>query len=299
MTIITFFSALFISTIAAWFSIAGLIAIFPGAPVAVGLMGAALEMGKLVSASWIYRFWNNTNILMRMYFIMAVMVLSLITSVGIFGYLTRAHVEGTQGLDANTEQITLLDEQITTERENIASARQALQQMDAAVNNMVGDVNRVERAVQIRNSQRRERTSLTTSITESNTKIQQLQKQKAELNVGQRKLETEVGPIKYVAQLVYGTDDATTLDKAIQLLTLMLIFVFDPLAILLVIAANLTMKQNMKSVELKPTVIPPTKNFADALNKSEPETRVNNTTNMEMDWNPGSWFKMVKSPKRK
>jgi uncharacterized protein YoxC len=295
MTLITFFSALFISTIAAWFSIAGLIAIFPGAPVAVGLMGAALELGKLVSASWIYRFWQKTNILMRMYFIVAVMVLSLITSVGIFGYLTRAHVEGTQGLDANTEQITMLDEQITAERDNITSSRQALQQMDAAVNNMVGDVNRVERAVQIRNSQRRERTSLTASITESNTKIQQLQKQKAELNVGQRKLETEVGPIKYVAQLVYGTDDATTLDKAIQLLTLMLIFVFDPLAILLVIAANLTMKRD----EQKPVVIPPTKNFADALNKSEPETRVNNTTNMEMDWNPGSWFKMVKSPKGK
>ena len=294
MTLITLFSALFISSIAAWFSIAGLIAIFPGAPVAVGLMGAALEMGKLVSASWIYRFWNKTNILMKGYFIVAVMVLSLITSVGIFGYLTRAHVEGTQGLDANTEQITLLDEQITTERDNVASARQALQQMDAAVNNLVGDVNRVERAVQIRNSQRRERASLTASITESNTKIQQLQKQKAELNVGQRKLETEVGPIKYVAQLVYGADDATTLDKAIQLLTLMLIFVFDPLAILLVIAANLSMKK-----ETPVTVIPPTKNFADALNKSEPATRVDNTTNMDMDWNPGSWFKMVKSPKRK
>lgn len=295
MTLITLFSALFISTIAAWFSIAGLIAIFPGAPVAVGLMGAALEMGKLVSASWIYRFWNKTNILMKGYFIVAVMVLSLITSVGIFGYLTRAHVEGTQGLDANTEQITLLDEQITTERDNVTSARQALQQMDAAVNNLVGDVNRVERAVQIRNSQRRERASLTTSITESNTKIQQLQKQKAELNVGQRKLETEVGPIKYVAQLVYGADDATTLDKAIQLLTLMLIFVFDPLAILLVIAANLSMKKE----ELKSVVIPPTKNFAASLNKTEPEPRVDNTTSMDTDWNPGSWFRIVKSPKTK
>jgi hypothetical protein len=172
MTLITLFSALFISTIAAWFSIAGLIAIFPGAPVAVGLMGAALEMGKLVSASWIYRFWNNTNILMRMYFIVAVMVLSLITSVGIFGYLTRAHVEGTQGLDANTEQITLLDEQIVMERDNVASARQALQQMDAAVNNLVGDTSRVERALQIRNSQRRERTSANSRIAKTEIRIE-------------------------------------------------------------------------------------------------------------------------------
>jgi len=194
MILLTLFSALFISTIAAWFSIAGLIAIFPGAPVAVGLMGAALEVGKLVSASWIYRFWNNTNILMKMYFITAILVLSLITSVGIFGYLTRAHVEGTQGLDANTEQITLLDEQIVMERDNVAVARQVLQQMDAAVNNLVGDVNRVERAVQIRNSQRRERAATTATITESNKKIQQLQKQKSELNVGQRKLEVKWVP---------------------------------------------------------------------------------------------------------
>lgn len=298
MTIITLLSALFISTIAAWFSIAGLIAIFPGAPVAVGLMGAALELGKLVSASWIYRFWKKTNVLMKTYFITAILVLSLITSVGIFGYLTRAHVEGTQGLDANTDQIALLDEQIGMERDNITSSRQALQQMDAAVNNLVGDVTRVERAVQIRNSQRRERTSLTASITESNTKIQQLQIQKLELNVGQRKLETEVGPIKYVAQLVYGVDDAITLDKAIRLLTLMLIFVFDPLAILLVIAANLSMKEKDQSKKMNPVVLPPTKNFAETAHNAEPVVQ-NNTTDMEMEWNPASWFKIVKSPKRK
>lgn len=294
MILLTLFSALFISTIAAWFSIAGLIAIFPGAPIAVGLMGAALELGKLVSASWIYRFWQKTNVLMKTYFITAIVVLSFITSIGIFGYLTRAHVEGTQGLDANTEQITLIDEQIISERENLTTSRQALQQMDAAVNNLVGDVNRVERAVQIRNNQRRERTSLASAIAESNKKIQELQKQKSELNVGQRKLETEVGPIKYVAQLVYGADDTSTLDKAIRLLTLLLIFVFDPLAILLVIAANLSLK---KSSDTK--VIPPTKNFAEALNNSEPATRVENTTSMDTDWNPGSWFKIVKSPKSK
>lgn len=292
MILLTLFSALFISTVAAWFSIAGLIAIFPGAPVAVGLMGTALEMGKLVSASWIYRFWNKTNMLMRTYFIVAIMVLSFITSIGIFGYLTRAYVEGTEGLNDNAEQISLLDEQILVERENITASRGALQQMDAAVNNLVGDANRVERAVQIRNSQRRERSTLSASITESNGKIAELQKQKSELSVGQRKLETEVGPIKYVAQLVYGTDDSTTIDKAVRLLVLLLIFVFDPLAILMVIAANLSMKK-----ETSVTVVPPTKNFAETLSKSEPATHVENTTNMNIDWNPESWFKIVKKPK--
>ena len=293
MILLTLFSALFISSVAAWFSIAGLIAIFPGAPVAVGLMGSALELGKLVSASWIYRFWNKTNILMRVYFISAIVVLSFITSIGVFGYLTRAYAEGTEGLDANSEQIALLDAQISIEQDNVNVSRTTIQQLDKAVSNL-NDSSRVERAIQVRNSQRRERTDLNSTIATSNQKIAELKKQKAELNLGQRKLETEVGPIKYVAQLVYGADDTNTIDKAVRLLVLLLIFVFDPLAILMVIAANMSMKK-----EVAKTVLPPTKNFADAINKSEPATKVENTTSMEMDWNPGSWFRIVKSPKGK
>ena len=291
MILLTLFSALFISSVAAWFSIAGLMAIFPGAPVAVGLMGSALELGKLVSASWIYRFWNKTNILMRVYFISAIVVLSFITSIGVFGYLTRAYAEGTEGLDANSEQIALLDAQISIEQDNVNVSRTTLQQLDKAVSNL-NDSSRVERAIQVRNSQRRERTDLNSTIATSNQKIAELKKQKAEFNLGQRKLETEVGPIKYVAQLVYGADDTNTIDKAVRLLVLLLIFVFDPLAILMVIAANISMKKDVPK-----TVIPPTKNFADALNKTEPATKAENITDMDMDWNPGSWFRMVKRPK--
>lgn len=286
MIIITLLSALFISSVAAWFSIAGLIAIFPGAPIAVGVMGSALEMGKLVAASWIYRFWKNTNILMRSYFIVAVAVLSFITSIGIFGYLTRAYVEGTQGLGENSEQIVLLDEQIQIERDNVASSRLAIQQLDAAVNKLITDSLRVERGVQIRNAQRNERSTLASTISTSNVKITELQKQRAELNVGQRKLETEIGPIKYVAQLVYGADDTITIDKSVRLLILLLIFVFDPLAILMIVAANISMKKNGASV-----IVPPTKNFAESVNTTD------NTTKMDTNWTPERWFKMVKKPK--
>lgn len=292
MIYLTLFSAFFISSVAAFFSIAGLIAIFPGATVAVALMGGALELAKLVSASWVYRFWDKTNLLLKTYFISAIVVLSFITSIGIFGYLTRAHIEGTEGLGANSEQIALLEQQIVSERENIDASRTALSQMDAAVNNLVGNVNKVERAVQIRNTQRRERASLSSSISESNKKIQELQKQKSILNVDQRKLETEVGPIKYVAQLVYSNDDGNSIDRAVRLLIFMLIFVFDPLAILLVIAANIEIKNKPEKIK-PPIVIPPTKNLSNS-------TKINiddNTTSMPGDWNPGSWFKMVKKPK--
>ncbi len=293
MIIITLLSALFISSVAAWFSIAGLIAIFPGAPIAVGIMGSALELGKLVAASWIYRFWSKTNILMRSYFISAIVVLSFITSIGVFGYLTRAYAEGTEGLDANSEQIALLDAQIAIEQDNVSASRTTLQQLDKAVSNL-NDSSRVERAIQVRNSQRRERTDLNSVIATSNQKIAELKKQKAELNLGQRKLETEVGPIKYVAQLVYGADDTSTIDKAVRLLVLLLIFVFDPLAILMVIAANISMKN--KPLEITKTIIPPTKNFAETI-KSESAINPNNTTKMDTDWNPGSWFRIVKKPK--
>jgi hypothetical protein len=249
-------------------------------------MGTALEMGKLVAASWIYRFWKNTNILMRSYFIVAIAVLSFITSIGIFGYLTRAYVEGTQGLGENSEQIVLLDEQIQIERDNVASSRLAIQQLDAAVNKLIADSLRVERGVQIRNAQRNERSTLASTMSTSNVKITELQKQRAELNVGQRKLETEIGPIKYVAQLVYGADDTTTIDKSVRLLILLLIFVFDPLAILMMVAANISMKKNGASV-----IVPPTKNFAESVNITD------NTTKMDTNWTPERWFKIVKKPK--
>lgn len=287
MTIITLLSAAFISSIAAWFSIAGLVAIFPGSTIAISLMGVALELGKLVAASWIYRYWNVANRLMRMYFITAVMVLSFITSIGIFGYLTKSHVEGTQGLDTNAEQILLIDNQIAQEQTAIDDARKTIQQLDVAILSLSSTERSAERAIRLRATQRNERVSLNETIKNSNKKMVELRAERAKMNVGQRQLETEVGPIKYVAQLVYSSDDATTISKAVRLLTMMLIFVFDPLAILLVIAANMTMKMNKE--EHKKVMIEPTKNFVESMQ--------NNITPMDNDWNPGSWFKMVKKPK--
>jgi len=298
MILLTLLSALFISSVASWFSIAGLIAIFPGASVAVGLMGTALEIGKLVAASWLYQSWESSNKLMKAYFFSAVTILSLITSIGIFGYLTRAHVEGTQGLNAGSEQVALLDEQITIDKQNILSSRAALQQMDAAVNNLVGNEKTTERALAVRSSQRMERATLTKDILTSNSHIVDLQKQKSILNKDQRKLETEVGPIKYFAQLVYASDNLETIDKAVRVLILMLIFVFDPLAILLVIAANISAKNAPKNT-VTSTPTPNSTENIQPRNKSKIRLDFGDekSTPMKEDWNPGAWFKMVKRPK--
>lgn len=287
MIITTFLSAFFISSIAAWFSIAGLIAIFPGAPIAVGLMGAALELGKLVSASWLYRSWDSANKWMKLYFIGAIFTLSFITSIGIFGYLTRAHVEGTESLNNNNEQIELINNQIEQEQTVLDDARKALQQLDASINILSNSTRTAERAIVLRNNQRKERSTLNDVIKNSNEAMIKLRAEKAQLSVGQRKLETEVGPIKYVAQMVYGDDDTATLEKSIRLLTILLIFVFDPLAILLVVASN----QQMKTPPLSKIIVKENKPV-----KEKKPRKKDNVTNMT-DWNPGSWFKMVKTPK--
>lgn len=244
--LILFCSGLFISTIAAWVSIIGLSSIFPGAIFTVTLMGIALEIGKLTSVSWLYRFWNKTNFILKIYFTCAILILSIINSIGVFGYLSKAHIEGTQGIEAGSDQIGLLDAQIEIEKQTIQSNRSALQQMDGVVNKLTASERTTERAVQVRSSQRRERSTLNTEIVVSNKKIVELQQQKSLLSVAQRKLETDVGPIKYVAQFVYGKKDTDTIEHAITILILILILVFDPLAILLLVAANMQLSEIRK-----------------------------------------------------
>lgn len=308
MTFLLLFSGAFISAVAAYFSIAGLVAIFPGSVSAVATMGVALELGKLVSASWIYRSWNKVNFLIKGYFVSAVLVLSFITSIGIFGYLSKAHIEGTQGLDNNSSQVEFLDSQIETERQRIESSRNSLRQLDAVVNNLSIAETTTERAIQVRNSQRRERTALNAEITEANKTLQTLQQERLVLTADQRKLEVEVGPIKYVAKFVYGTEDSSTIDKAVILLTLLLIFVFDPLAILLLVAANINMKKPDEVKEqIQPEKKKPTQQKKVELKKSEkkelPKTSdiaitKKNIHNMKEEWNPSNWFKMVKGPEK-
>ena len=212
---------------------------------------------------------------------------------GVFGYLTKSHIEGAENLDANTEQLSLLDSQILIERENISAQKQNLQQLDIAVNTLSQTQRTTERAITIRNTQRRERSSIAQSISESNTKILSLQQQKLQVNKTQRSLETEIGPIKYIAQLIYGQDDSQTIEKSVRLLTILLIIVFDPLAILMVVAANIQL-QELKSGKSKspntPIVIPPTQNVGKTLGEQ-------NVTTMDTEWNPGSWFKIVKDGK--
>lgn len=236
--------ALSISAVAAYYSIAGLTAIFAAAVVPIVIMGAALEVGKIAATVWLHKFWHRANIQFKLYLVPAILVLMLITSMGIFGFLSKAHMDQNITVGDSAAQVAILDEKIKTEQDNITASKRALQQMDAQVDQMLGrttDDRGANRAVQIRKNQAKERKSLQADITAAQKNIAQLQAERAPKAAESRKIEAEVGPIKYIAALIYGDNpDANLLERAVRWVIILLVFVFDPLALILILAAEQT-----------------------------------------------------------
>ena len=354
--ILTLITALAIAGVAAWFSIAGLMAIFSAAAMPIAIMAGTLEVGKLLTASWLYRYWNETGVLLKTYLSIAVFVLMIITSMGIFGYLSKAHldqasesgdafaiverIDGQIGREENKiatledrilgiggsidvsqsiqQQETIRDgawERVKGDIEyaqgQIQSLRDQLGTLDKAVNDLrikgvevietdaggtfrraeTETIDYVSQANSLFVSQKEQRDGIKTDIDKQQANIDGYRAQaqttidtaNAEINKLRnsnnqqqdnnlikidefnnqidtiyvdiatlkdekydaesvvRTLEKEVGPIRYVAQLLFGGDSEALLDKAVQVFILMLVFVFDPLAVMLVIAANQTL----------------------------------------------------------
>ena len=365
------FSALAVSAVAAYFSIVGLMAIFSGLPQSILAMGVVLEIAKLVTASWVYQYWKKTSLLMRSYMVSAVIILSVITSIGIFGFLSKAHLDQSASTGDAVAQVERIEDliqrenlRITTAEEQITrvesggsldvseSIKQQEEIRDTAWDRIQDDVqyaeNQIEKireglesdlskkqseldalddivksytdqgttggvfsrednvakGIEIRESQKTERdrialemgelrgyaetqiagyrnqigeyrASVQDTIDGANREINRLREQGADDQASRdeqidtiqgridsayekiddynvelfdkqsivRDIEKEVGPIKYVAQLLYGNSGAGAVDNAVTLLILLLVFVFDPLAIVLVLAANLSWKE--------------------------------------------------------
>ena len=243
LTLVTFISAISISLIAAGYSILGLATLFAGAYVPIIAMGSALEVGKLVAASWLYHNWRrNIPKSLKAYLFTSIIVLIFITSVGIFGFLSKAHLDQVKPTAGNTEQIALIDKKIKQEEKIIERAEKTLAQLDKALDVYI-DKEYVSRGLKERNKQKEERDLLNKSIDESMAKIADLNNSKSSINIEQLKLEADVGPLKYVAELIYGDNAKDHFDSAVRIIILILIFVFDPLAVLLLIAANISLNQ--------------------------------------------------------
>jgi len=250
LTLLTFISAISISVIAAGYSIVGLATLFAGAVVPIIAMGSALEVGKLVAASWLYHNWNSdVPRLLKSYLFGAIIVLIFITSLGIFGFLSKAHLDQVKPVSGNNIKIQLLDKQINQQNLIIERAEKQITLLDKALEVYI-DKEYVSRGLKERKKQEEERNALNEAINNASDKIAELTNQKATLSLEQNKIEAEVGPIKYVAELIYGEQAQDNFDKAVRFVILILIFVFDPLAVLLLIAANISLRQWRKKRNL-------------------------------------------------
>ena len=250
--ILPFLTAIGLSIVAAYYSVIGLAQIFPGSYWPIIIMGSVLEASKLVTVSWLYNNWNASVRMMRYYFLVAVILLMAITSMGIFGYLSKAHIEHSTSLAPLLEKEFIYEEKIKTLKETIENNRKNLSQLDAAVDQIMvrsADEKGAERSNQIRKAQQKERTRITDEIDGSQKAIQKIIEEKSPVSLEIRKAESDFGPIKYVAEVVYGTHDRDIIDKAVRLVIFIIIIVFDPLAILLLIAANQTYQALKKAKE--------------------------------------------------
>jgi hypothetical protein len=246
MIFLTLLTALGLSGVAAYYSVIGLAQIFPGSFWPVVIMGSILEISKLVTVSWLYRNWRECPFLIKSYLSIAVVILMLITSMGIFGFLSKAHLEHSADNAPLVDKIALLDEKIKTEKENVESNRKAIKQYDEAVDQTMGrstDEKGADKAQAIRRSQQKDRSRILQEIQQSQTTIAKYSEERAPLSTELKKVEADIGPIKYIAALAYGEATNDIIDKAVRLVILLIIVVFDPLAILLIIAYNMSIRQ--------------------------------------------------------
>ncbi len=243
LTILTFISAISISLIAAGYSIIGLATLFAGAAIPIIAMGSALEVGKLVAATWLYHNWrSDVPRLLKTYLFTSIIVLVFITSMGIFGFLSKAHLDQVRPTGNNAVQISLIDKQITQQNIIIDRAENTLDRLDAALDVYIAK-EYVSRGLKERKKQKEEREFLNNEIRVAMDEIARLINEKSDIEIEQLKIEADVGPLKYVAELIYGDNAKDHFDKAVRIVILVLIFVFDPLAVLLLIAANISLRQ--------------------------------------------------------
>ena len=244
LSILTFVTSLAIAAVAAWYSIIGLTAIFAAAVIPIIIMGIVLEIGKLVAAAWVYNHWRETSILLRTYLVSAIVVLMLITSMGIYGFLSKSHIDAGINTGEISVKIERVENRIASEQRQIDRAEKNILEMDTTLEKTeygFFDDSRLEE----RKRQSVEREQLNSIITKSENSIDDLLDKKSEYELEVKNFEVEVGPIKYIAALIYGDEAKNYLDNTVRYVILLLIFVFDPLAVLLLISANMSYRKEL------------------------------------------------------
>ena len=255
----TLVSGLTVSAVAIYYSVAGLVAIFSAAVIPIIVMGVALEISKLAGTVWLKQNWTRAPYFIRAYLLAAIAILMLITSMGIFGFLSKAHSDQSLVSGDVQSRIAIYDEKIKTSKDNIDANRKALRQMDEAVDQVMGrsqDEKGADKAVAIRRAQQKERVRLQSEIAAEQKTITALSEERAPIAAEVRKVEAEVGPIKYIANFIYGDNpDANILEKAVTWVIIIIVVVFDPLAVILLLASQYSFQWFRKQEEETPEIV--------------------------------------------
>jgi hypothetical protein len=247
--ILTLITALAMAGTAAVFAIFGIVAIFAGMPIHAFIMGFVIESGKLVGVSWIYRNWQEPTKIK--YFLMPLVVLAmLLTSMGIFGLLSKAHLDQTASVGSNTITIERLESQIDREQRRIVDAETVIAQLDETVQTLINfsRISGPEGARAVRAQQEEQRSELRFIIDEAQDRVNELETVKFDLMREVQAVELEVGPVLYIAQLIYD-DGSDRIEDAVRWVIIAFIFVFDPMAILLLMAANYNLMQRQVKIK--------------------------------------------------
>tara|TARA_A100001515_G_scaffold144929_1_gene150794 strand:- start:1738 stop:2625 length:888 start_codon:yes stop_codon:yes gene_type:complete len=275
LAMITLLTALGISAVAAYYSIVGLMAIFSASAMSIAIMGVVLEIGKLITASWLYQNWKRVPFLLKSYLTLAVVVLMFITSMGIFGYLSKAHIDQGKGVAEIYLKVERVDNRIETERNTIARYEKQLTNLDTALNRYL-DLGAVSKGLAKREEQEPERKELVRLINDSQKRIDDFLTERSEYQLQINSFEVEIGPIKYISALIYGDEALDYIDTAVRAVILTLVFVFDPLAVLLLISANMSMQDYN---EQKRKMLLRRKKELEEKNKGKVKTTVTNEEN--------------------
>lgn len=282
---LTLISGISISAVAVYYSVVGLASIFSAAVIPIIIMGTALEVSKLIASVWLKLNWRIAPIGVRVYLLVAIAVLMVITSIGVFGFLSRAHSDQKISSNAITEQLAIYDQKIQVSKDRIEDIRKTLAQLDQSVDQVMSQSSGERGAYKaniMRKAQAKERAQILAEIDAEQNNINRLVEETIPLQAKLRNAESEVGPIKYIAEFVYGTTDPKMLEHAVTWMIITLIVVFDPLAVVLLLAAQ-TSFQNFKSREDSGTPESEPRKETPVDTPSEPETVVTNPEIKEQD----------------
>jgi hypothetical protein len=245
-------SGLCISGIAEYYSIMGLIAIYPAMIVPVVIMGGVIGLGKISGLIWLKQNWEWSPGFIKAYLVPCIAVMMFITSVGCFGFLSKAHSDQSLVSGDVQSKLAIYDEKIKTEKESIDANRKILKQLDEGVDQVMARSSTegsAEKAMSIRKTQQKDRSRISQEITESQKRIAQLNDERAPAAAEVRKVDAEVGPIKYIAAFIYGSNpDAGLLEKAVSWVSVLIVIVLDPMALVMLLASQYSF-QHIREIE--------------------------------------------------